>query len=411
MRYKASTKTLPEIARELGVDVVVEGSVMRDGHRVRVTAQLIEAATDQHLWAHTYERDLRDVLDLHGEVARAIADEVQVSLTPQERARLSRPRPVNADAHELYIRGRYHFARVQPEKSLAQFERALAIDADNALAYAGIADAHCMLFGGAMEAFPPTRVAPLARAAATKALELDETLAEPHVSLARVLFWHDRDAVGAERELRRAVQLNPSCAMAHLHEAILFADLHRIDEAVAAFMRTLQLDPVSCFNVTLSGFFMWNIGHEEAGLQQLQKTLDLDATIFMPWLALSVVHVSEGRPDEAVAAAREAIRLSGGLPLALGWAGYALGKAGHRAEAAAMLEQLDRLSRERYVAAVTKAWCCLGLDEHERALEWLEDGYRERDSGLPHIGAFRAFAPLAPDARFQNLLNRLGISR
>jgi TolB-like protein/Tfp pilus assembly protein PilF len=409
MRYKGTTKTVPEIARELDVDGIVEGSVMRAGDRVRISAQLIHAASDRHLWARSYERDLRDVLQLQSEVARAIADEIQVKLTPQERARLARARPVNVEAHEAYVRGRYYWGRIQPDKSIEHFQRAIAIDPDNALAYAGMADAQCMMFGAAMEMVPPGQIAPLARSAALKALELDESLAEPHVTLARVLFWHDRDPVGAERELRRAIQLNPNCAMAHFHCGLLFGDLRRSSEAVAAFQRALQLDPVSCWNSAIAGLFFCELGLDEAGKQQLQKALELDPNFFFTWSALSLVHCHEGRFTEAIAEVQEAVRLSGGLPLARGWAGYSLAMDGRQAEALAILDQLEDLSRERYVPAAARVWCYLGLGDHERAIEWLENGYRQRDSQLPHVGLLRAFKPLHPDPRFQDLLRRLGI--
>jgi non-specific serine/threonine protein kinase len=409
MHYKATTKTLPEIARELGVDGIVEGSVVRAGDRVRITAQLIHAASDRHLWARSYERDLRDVLGLQSEVARAIAEEVQVTLTPQERARLARARPVNLEAHEAYTRGRYHWGRVHPEKSIEYLQRAIAIEPDYALAHAGIADAYCMMFGAAMEMVPPSQIAPLARAAALKALELDESLAEPHVSLARVLFWHDRDASGAERELRRAIQVNPNCAMAHFHCGILLADLKRTDEAEAELRQALQLDPVSSWNGAIVGWIICELGQEEAGKQQLQKALELEPSFFLPWSVLSLVHCYEGKFAEAIAEAQEGVRLSGGLPLARGWAAYALAMAGRQTEALAIVDQLEELSRQRYVPAAARAWAFMGLGDHDRAIEWLEDGYRQRDSGLPHVGMFRAFKPLHPDARFQDLLRRLNV--
>jgi serine/threonine-protein kinase len=409
MHYKGTTKTVPEIARELSVDGIVEGSVTRDGERVRIAAQLIHGASDQHLWARSYERDRRDLLQLESEVARAIADEIQVEVTPQERARLARTPPVNVESHEAYIRGRYHWGRVHPERSIEHFKQAIAIDPENALAYAGIADAQCMVFGAAIQAVPPTEIAPAARAAALKALELDESLAEPHVSLARVLFWHDRDAVGAERELRRAIQLNPSCAMAHLHCGLLFYDLARRNEAIAAFQRSLQLDPVSCWNGAIAGWCIHDLGQEEAGKEQLQKALELDPNFHLTWGALAVIHSLEGMPEEAVVAGEKALRLSAGLPLARGWAGYALAMAGRKAEAIAILDQLEELSLERYVPASARAWCLMGLGDHDRVIEWLEKGYEQRDSWLPHVGGFRAFRPLHPDARFQDLLHRLGI--
>ena len=409
MHYKGTRKTLPEIAHELGVDGIVEGAVTRVGDRVRITAQLVHAATDRHLWARSYERDMRDVLQLQSDVARAIADEIQVTLTPQERARLSRVRQVNVESHEAYIRGHYHWGRVHPDRSIEHFKRAIAIDPNNALAYAGMADAQCMMFGAAMEMVPPTEVAPLARSAALKALELDESLAEPHVTLARVLFWHDRDPVGAERELRRAIQLNPNCAMAHFHCGLLFSDLKRGNEAVAAFQRALQLDPVSCWNSTIAGFFFCELGHEEAGKLQLQKALELDANFFFTWSVLSILHSYEGKFAEAIAESQEGVRLSAGLPLARGWAAYALAMAGRRTEALAILDQLEELSRQRYVPAAARAWCYLGLGDYERVIGWLETGYRQRDSGLPHVGLQRAFKPLHSDPRFQDLLRRLGI--
>jgi serine/threonine protein kinase len=409
MHYKATTKTLPEIARELGVDGVVEGSVLRAGDRVRITAQLIHAPSDRHLWARSYERDVQDVLALQSEVARAIAEEVQVTLTPQERARLVRARPVNLEAHEAYTRGRYHWGRVHLEKSIECLQRAIAIESEYALAHAGIADVYCMMFGGAMEVAPPIQIAPLARAAAVKALELDESLAEPHVSLARVLFWHDRDASGAERELRRAIQVNPNCAMAHFHCGILLADLKRSDEALTELRQALQLDPVSCWNSAIAGWIMYELGQEEAGRQQLQKALELDPNFFFTWSGLSVIHCYEGRFADAIAEAQEGLRRSGGLPLALGWTAYALAMGGRRTEALATVDQLEELSRQRYVPAAARAWCYLGLGDHEHALDWLEEGYRQRDSQLPHVGLFGAFRPLDSYPRFQVLRGRLNL--
>jgi serine/threonine-protein kinase len=409
MHYKATRKTIPEIARELGADGIVEGSVTRAGERVRITAQLIHAATDQHLWAHRYERDMRNVLQLQGEVARAIADEIHVTLTPQERTRLARARPVNVEAHEAYVRGRYDWARANLRRSVEHFERAIAIDPDYALAYAGIADAECKMFGAALEMVPPTRIAPLVRTAAVKALELDETLAEPHVSLSRVLFWHDRDPVAAERELRRAVQLNPNCAMAHFISGLLYADLGRSNEAMAAFHRALQIDPVSAWNSAISGFFMCELGQAEAGRQQLLKAIELDPSFFLPRSLSSVIDCYEGKFPEATANADEGIRLSAGLPMARAYAGYALARAGRQAEALAILDQLEEQSGQRYVPPIARVWCHLGLGDHDRAIEWLETGYEQRDSHLPHVRLMQAFEPLLPDPRYQDLLRRLGL--
>ena len=409
MHYKATPTTIPDIARELGVDGIVEGSVTRAGERVRITAQLIHAATDRHLWAHTYERDARDVLQLQGEVARAIADEIQVTLTPQERTRLARARPVNVEAHEAYVRGRFEWARANLRRSIEYFERAIAIDPGYALAYAGIADSQCKMFGAALEMVPPTRVAPLARAAAVKALELDESLAEPHVSLSRVLFWHDRDPVAAERELRRAVHLNPNCAMAHFVSGLLYADLKRSNEAMAAFQRALQIDPVSAWNSAISGFFMCELGQMEAGRQQLLRAIELDPSFFLPRSLSSVIDCYEGKFAEATANAAEGTRLSAGLPMARAYEGYVLARAGRHAGALAILDQLEEQSGQRYVPPIARVWCHLGLGDHEHAIDWLEMAYEQRDSHLPHVRLMQAFASLLPDSRYQDLLRRLGL--
>ena len=409
MHYKGTTMTVPEIARELGIDGIVEGSVMRVGDRVRITAQLIHAASDRHLWAHSYERDLRDILGLQSEVARAIADEIQVTLTPQERARLARARPVNVDAHEATVRGRYYYGRIQPEKSLEYFQKAVAIDPGYAPAYAGIADAYCMVFGGFMEMMPPAKIAPLARGAALKALELDDSLAEPHVSLARVLFWHDLDPAGAERELRRAIQLNPNYAMAHLHCGLLLADLGRGDEARGQIAQALQLDPVSSWISAIAGLVLYGLGNEEAGRQQLQRARELDPHVFYPWSLLSLFDAGEGRFADAIAEAQEGVRLSAGAPLSRGWQAYVLALSGRRDEALEIVGQLEELSRTRYVPPVATAWVYLGLGDIDRVFEWLEIGYRERDSQVPHIGALSPFRPLRRDPRFRDLLRRMNI--
>jgi serine/threonine-protein kinase len=225
-----------------------------------------------------------------------------------------------------------------------------------------------------------------------------------------VLFWHDRDPVGAERELRRAIQLNPNCAMAHFQCGMLFADLNRANESVAAFQRALQLDPVSCWNSAIAGMFLVELGHEAAGKELLQKALDLDPYFFFTRQVLAGVHWEENKFAEAITAAQEAVRLSGGLPATRGWEAFYLAVGGRRAEALEILDQLQQLSHERYVPATARMCCYLGLGDHERAITWLETGYEQRDSLLPHIAALRAFKPLHPDPRFLDVLQRLGVA-
>jgi serine/threonine-protein kinase len=295
------------------------------------------------------------------------------------------------------------------DRSIEHFERAIAIDPEYALAYAGIADALCRKFGAAVELAPPTQIAPLARDAALRALALDESLSEPHISLSRVLLWYDRDPGGAEREVRRAIQLSPNSAVAHFISGLLFADLGRGDEAVAALRRSLRLDPVSAWNSAIAGFFLCEIDERETGRRQLRKAIELEPDFFLPWSLSSVIDCYEGKFQDALAAAEQGVRLSAGLPMARAYAGYALAMAGRRAEVHAALDQLEDLSRERYVPAVARAWCHVGLGDYERTLEWLEIGYEQRDSHLPHLRLMHAFRPLLPEPRFRDLLRRLGL--
>jgi tetratricopeptide (TPR) repeat protein len=209
--------------------------------------------------------------------------------------------------------------------------------------------------------------------------------------------------------VRRAIQLNRNSAVAHFVAGLLFADLGRSDEAMAAFQRSLRLDPVSAWNSTIAGFFMYELDEREAGRQQLRKAIELEPGFFLPWSLSSVFDCYEGKFQDALAAAEEGVRLSAGLPMARGYAGFALAMAGRRVEAHAALDQLEGLSRERYVPAVARAWCHVGLGDYERTLEWLEVGYEQRDSQLPHVPLFHAFWPLRPDPRFRDLLRRLGL--
>jgi TolB-like protein len=253
MQYKGNHKPMPQIAHELHVDAVVEGTVMRSGNRVRITAQLIEAPTDRHLWAETYERDLRDVLGLQDEVARSIASEVKVTLTPQEQSGLSNARQVNPAANEAYLRGYYELRKHPPatlyrageeqsiSKAIQYFQLAIAIDPNDALAYAGLADAY---YDQSTFLRAPLEVMPKAKAAAVRALELDGAMAEAHASLANIKMTFDWDWPGAEREFQRALELNPNLPQAHAGYSRYFLALHRADEAIQELDRVQAIDPI-----------------------------------------------------------------------------------------------------------------------------------------------------------------------
>jgi TolB-like protein/DNA-binding winged helix-turn-helix (wHTH) protein/Flp pilus assembly protein TadD len=303
MRYKAGGKSLPEIARELNVDAALEGTVQRSDGRVRVTAKLIHAATDSLLWARDYERDLTDVLKLQSDVARAVADEIRIQVTPEERARLASARSVNPKAHEAYLLGRYHYSKDNDEgwkQAIEYFERAIQIDPNHAAAYAGLSDA--WIFRGLTgtvdfkEAESPTR------AAALKAVELDEQLAEAHLSLARIKQQYDWDWGGAEREIRRALELDPGSLEVHTDYGYLLMHVGRLDEAIREGQLVVQFDPVSSAAHSALGRFLYRAHRYEEALPHLLRAFELEPRGLTANVRLGDLYVQLGRYDEAIAA-------------------------------------------------------------------------------------------------------------
>jgi non-specific serine/threonine protein kinase len=410
MRYKGSDKPLPEIARELNVDALVEGSVMRAGGRVRITAQLIHAATDQHLWAKSYERDVSDVLALQSEVARAIAEEVQAKLTPQERARLTRARQVTPAAHEAYLKGRYSWARTTEEsvrKSIEYFLEAIAKDGRYALAYAGLADAYNQLANPILEIVPQGAVIPKVQAAATKALELDDTLAEAHISLGRIKFYYDWDWADAEKSFRRAIELSPNYPYAHHVYALLLSALGRHTEAIHHSTLAQQCDPVAPLVNGVAGLIYCFARQFETAEEQLRKTLQVEPNfMFAHWILGGLCLVPMERYDEAIVHLQKAIALSGNVAHPRGLLGYAYAKVGRRDDALRTLVELEELSRQRYVAPVSKAFTYSALG-NERMWQALEEAYEQRSSSLVWARVFPHWDEVRLQPRFQDLLRRM----
>jgi serine/threonine protein kinase/Tfp pilus assembly protein PilF len=399
MRYKASRKSLPEIARELNVDAVIEGSVQRSGGRVRVTAQLIHAATDAHLWARDYERDLTDVLKLQSEVARAVADEIRIQVTAEERARLISARRVNPQAHEAYLLGRYHFSKVNEQgwkQAIEYFERAIQIAPDYAAAQAGLSDA--WLRRGLSGTVDFKEAKSLARAAALKAIALDEQLAEAHISLGYIKF-HDWDWAGAEEELRRALELDPGSLDVHLYYGYLRAHLGRHDEAIREGQIVVQLDPVSSATQSALGRFLYWAHRYEEALPHLLRAVELEPRSLTPNYRLGDLYVQLGRYDEAIAAyerSGEAIP-KGGYPHAGIARVYAL--MGRHREARQMISGLK--DNPYIIAAVHVA-----LGDKDEAFRILEKAVGERQFLTP-LKVEPPLESLHSDPRWKALLRRM----
>jgi TolB-like protein/DNA-binding winged helix-turn-helix (wHTH) protein/Tfp pilus assembly protein PilF len=404
MRYKGTRKPLPDIAKELSVDGIVEGSVVQSAERVRVNAQLIEAATDRHLWASMYERSPGDVVILQSEVARAIANAIQVQLTPQEEARLTRVQSVDPQAYESYLRGRYFWNKrtdVAVRKSIDYFQQAIQRDPNYALAYAGMAEAY--IVRGDVS---PEEQFSKAKASAKMALQMDDGLAEAHNAMAMSLFRYDWDWAGAEREFQRALALNPNYAQAHHWYAQYQRAMGRQNSAMAEIKRARELDPLSL--VIGGGGGQYGTQYDLI-IESNRKKLELDPNFAGAYLGLGRAYALKGMYQDAVAAFQKGLDLSGEAPNYLSFLGYTYGVWGKRNEARKILLQLNQLSKRKYVSPYEIGLVYIGLGEKDMAFDWLQKAVADRSIPLVPLKAGEEMASLRSDPRYAELLSRIGL--
>jgi eukaryotic-like serine/threonine-protein kinase len=410
MVYKGAKKPLPQIARELQVDAVVTGSVQRSGDKVRISAELIEASRDRLLWAKSYERDMRDILTLQSAIAKAIVDDVEVKLTPQEQARLARSHSVNPEAHEAYLAGSFYWNKRTAEgllKSIAYFEQAIAKDPGYALAYAGLADSYHAL--PELTTVAVGEALPKARTAALKALELDDSLAEAHSALATVKEDYDWDWAGAEQQYRRAIELNPGDATTRVFYSNLLLELGRLTEALSEARTAQQLDPLSLrANDNLSAV-LYFLGEYEQCINQCMKTLEFDPLSPQAHRHLGQAYAQKQLYGEAIKELEKAKELSRGNDEALSELGYVLGISGSNGQARKVLEQLMH-SADGHISQYRLAVVYIGLGEKDKALHSLEHAVKERSPGVVHLKVSPHFLELRSDPRFQHLLTDIGLS-
>ncbi len=412
MHYKGTQKSLPEIARELNVDAVVEGSVQRSGNRVRITAQLIRGKTDQHLWAESYERDLRDVLGLQGEVAHAVAQQVQSKLRPANAMGAEARGSVKPEAYEAYLKGRYYLDKRTPEslrKSVEYFQQAIAKDPRYAPAYVSLAEFYNLAdnYGivTAIESLPK------ARAAAMKALEIDSSLAEAHTALAIALV-NEYDWTNAETEFRRALELNPGSAQGHYWYSLVFLTaLRRHTEAISEMQRARQLDPLSLITNANLGTIFFNARQYDQAIQQCLRTLEMDPHFGTAHYNLALAYEQKGMFEEAIREMQAAIAEygDGGMDL-LAHLARAYTLAGKRREAQATMAKLNQLSKKiNNSSAYERATVYLALGEKDRAFKELQRAYEERSNQLLWIGTDPSLDELRSDPRFHVLLRRMNL--
>lgn len=410
MVYKGARKPLPQIARELNVDAVVEGTVLRSGDQVRITAQLIQAADDKHLWAESYEGNLRDTLALQNKVAAAIAEQIRINLNPHEQAALKNAKVVNPEAYESYLKGRYFWNKRTANGlrvALAYFNQAIEEDPNYAQAYSGLADTYALLGDWQYAVMPPKEALPKAKAAALKALELDDSLSEAHNSLAFCLEGFDWDFESAGKEFRRAIDLNPGYATAHHWYSWHLSLLGRNAEAIAEMRKAENLDPLSLIiNADLAELLL--IAHSpDESIQESRKTLEMDANFALAHNQLGQGYLEKHMFGEAISEIQKAIQLSGGTPTFTANLARAYAASGKTAAATGLLNDLKQRSENGDPHSAEIAMIYAALGNNNQAMTWLEKSYEERFN--PGVLLRPGFDPLRSDPRFQDLVRRIGL--
>jgi len=408
-RFKGTHLSVPEIARTLHVDAIVEGSVIRDGSRIRVHAQLIRAATDEHFWSEAYDRELRDVLSLQSDVAQSIAQKVEVTITGEEHARLSSARTVDPEAYEAYLKGRYYWNKRTADgmsKAASYFEQAINKDPANGAAYSGLADCNSGLaWHGFMS---PAEVLPKAYAAAQKAVEIDPQSAEAHASLALVLD-HKWDWAGAEVEFKRALQLNPQYANAHHWYGDYLSIKGRHDEALLEARRALELDPTNRMIGTWVALRYYLAGRYDSAIEQGRDTVELDSSFAAAHLILGESYVLQKSYKQGLGELQKAASLSGDSPVYIAQVGVGRALAGEKKEALRIIRELQDISTKRYVSPYGIAQIYAALNDKEQTYKWLETAYRDRAVWMSYLAVDPVFDSIRSEARFQNLLHRVGL--
>ncbi|HWC16581.1 MAG TPA: tetratricopeptide repeat protein, partial [Terriglobales bacterium] len=410
MRFKDTSLSMPEIARALNVDAVVEGSVIREGARIRVHAQLIRAATDEHFWSESYDRELQDVLTLQSEVAQSIASKVEVTITGNEHERLAAARPISPEVYESYLKGRSildnTYSRSGLEESIGYFEDAIKKDATFAPAYVGLADAYdnlATVFAGA----PPNAVRPKLITAARKALELDPGIARAHVLLGDVYQeqwkWND-----AEAEYKLALQLRPNDSDAHLGFAHWLLCKGRAEEAIAWSERARELDPIQVSGSSIGQLLFYARRNTEA-IRELRSAAAVRQNSASTLWYLGFALIANGQPDEAIPVLERALSISNRSPGVLGVLIRAYAHAGRRSDALRLLDELKRRREKEYVPAGAFVNAYLGLDDREQVFVWLENAYQEQSNILQFVKVHPYFDPLRNDPRFADLVRRVGV--
>jgi serine/threonine protein kinase/Flp pilus assembly protein TadD len=409
LQYKGRRMPAPQIGKELNVDAIVEGTVVRSGTRARISSQLIQASTDRHLWADSYEGDLKDILRLQADVAGAIVSQIRINLTPNERNRLTSARQIDPEAYEAYLKGRWFFSKGLASRRKAEeyFHQAIEKDPMYAEAYYWVSLYYAMQ--ESWDSGDPKESMPKARGAALKALELDDNLAEAHTALANVLYRYDWNWTEAEAEFKRALELNPSSSEAHRQYAIFLKSLRRFDDAIAEGTKGQTLDPVSPHVIGSLGLVFYFAREYDRAIEQARRALELDPNHNAPHELLGYAYGQNGNLPRAVEELEKAIALSGRKVVDLGILGYTYARAGDQGRARRILDELKQSSAHSHVLNYGMAVIHAGLNEPEQALDWLEQGWRDHSFQLANLDVDPVWDSLRSHPRFRELVRRIGL--
>jgi TolB-like protein/Tfp pilus assembly protein PilF len=409
-RYKGQEVDPQEVGRQLGVRAVLTGRVRQVGDSLVIGVELIDVANDAQLWGEHYRREFSNIFDVQGEIAREISEKLRLKLTSEDKRRLTRRHTGNPEAYQLYLRGRFFWNKRTPEgfkKAIEYFQQAIESDPGYALAYAGLADCYALLGGVVYSVSPPKEIMPKAKAAALKALELDNTLAEAHASLGLISISYDWDWSEAEKEFERAFELNPNYATAHHWYAEYLMMTGRLDEAVAELQRAQELDPLSLvINANLGAAHYFARRYDQA-VEPLRRTIEMDSKFYLAHYFMGLVYEQKREFPEAIAELQEAIRLDES-PDALGALGHTYAASNNKDGALKILGELIEMSKRRYVSPYNMALIYAGLDDKEQAFGWLRKSYEERSGWLAWIKVEPQLDNLRQEPRFTKLVRDIG---
>jgi len=407
--YKGKTVDPQEVGNKLKVRAVLTGRLTQRGDTLFIGTELVKVADGSQLWGDQYQRKLADVLALQVEIAKQISEKLRLALTGEEKKRLTKRYTENPEAYQLYLKGRYIMNSYTGDgwkKGIEHFNQAIKADPTYALAYAGLAEAY---YGLSSTTFPPGEMIPKVKAAATRAWELDDTLAEAHAALGLAKAQYDWHWSEAEKEFRRAVELNPGYAQTHFWFGQYLIEVGRSGESLAEFRRAQQLDPLSPIHAVFTTYPLLYQRQPDQVITQLLKIIETDSSFYPAHAHLGIAYSQKGQLTEAVAALEKARQLEA-IPWVLGWLGHAYAVAGRRDEALKLLDELKERSERQYVMPYSIALVYAGLGDRDRAFEWLEKGYAERDEQLCMLKVDHGFDGLRADPRFADLLRRMNLA-